>query len=1455
MAWKTKGMNQDMSVSAFNPEFAFENMNLRLSTNDGNTMMSWVNEKGTLKLAATVDVPTGYDDSNDRIQGYPIGTAVLNHHLVIFTTTNIAPTAVKIDRIYRVDNIDTANATASATLLFEGSLDFNIDYPIETLVSFESEDIQKVYWTDGNNQPRVINIAPGAEYKTADNKFLNTQFDFVPELKLEESVTVNKLLGAGGAFASGVIQYAFTYYYLHGQETNIFYTTPLLYVSPGDRGGRPDEKVDNAFQITIDNVDTSFDYLRIYSIHRTSLNATPFVKRVQDVSLENLGWADEGNHGKGKRVSYTDTGYSGDSVDPTELLYKGGENIKALTLEQKDGTLFLGNIEQTREDRLKLSGLNVVEDDKTRTVTPAIQNNGSYTYGNQLSNTASKPCGSFKRGNTYRCGVQFQHKSGRWSSPVFIKDVDITKRPTHNGSTVDLPRLKGTIPQDKYDYLNDLGYKKARAVVVFPQPQDRKVICQGVANPCIYMPDRIKYQSSWFFRPYTDPSKLVKGYDCKDDGSTIGSTTDGSVAPVSLWNMVTQDGNGKHWSIYNQRIPYFKYSTTSDGGIYDEGSPEAVAKIPFGPIRDKFDPNNNPVGFLPDQDIMFMRAVEIEGAYSLPPQVTFNWWTVNTPEAELGDEMATTDFTNSTYQGVGWAKVTRTLSDIDIQTETPTISKGGAGFIHHSFDSPDTYGIVSGVFYDDYLVDDSSEDADSAKMQPWAKQKAPVKFMVYPWQMGGSLNNDMNRPADKGVASAILKKKVISNLRFATTALSENITKVDENNSTLNGSPQLFSSDDVSILKFQNGLYYGNVDTMLTPKTSVGTYFVVDNITGEEKESISHIKYLEVNFSSKGTSFTSDNWGKTFSNKETAKNGRSIMLYKKGSDDTNEDWLGIDDDLGDAFVDLVLKKTGVRMKYKSSPHIVLNVKNAIYDHLEEYSLPIFEVCKTPTNMFGGDSEDALRENVWIPCGEPVKLNSAGDTIFYYEYGDTYFQRYDCLKTYPFTPEDTNQIVEIGSFMLETYINIDGRHDRNRGQQNNLNMTPQNFNLLNPVYSQVDNFFSYKIMPEDYYKTQYFPNQLTWTLTKESGSDVDKWTNLTLASVLELDGDKGQVTSLQRLNDQLICFQDTSISQILYNENTQISTTEGVPIEIANSGKVQGKRYLTDSVGCSNKWSICNTPAGIYFMDSINKGIYLFNGQVTNLSGSMGFNAWCKENILNYETKWNPSFPETGYMSSFVTYYDKLNQDILFIGNSRCLAFSEKFQAFTSFYSYNHSPYFCNFDGKGIWLRAEPDQQMAYGVQLYQHQAGEYNMFFGDNNFQPYWMKLVGNPEPQMDKIFTNLEFRACMLGSEGNEGIIINDDRFSPYLPFDTLEATNEYQQGRTNLQTKFGHALFKHGESSSALIRKFRIWRCDIPRNNLSTSHKTDRMRNPWLYLTLKKDVPNTVKAEIHDIVMTYYT
>ena len=44
--------------------------------------------------------------------------------------------------------------------------------------------------------------------------------------------------------------------------------------------------ITNSFKITIKDIDPNFEYIRIYSIHRTSIDATPEVKKVIDISTD-----------------------------------------------------------------------------------------------------------------------------------------------------------------------------------------------------------------------------------------------------------------------------------------------------------------------------------------------------------------------------------------------------------------------------------------------------------------------------------------------------------------------------------------------------------------------------------------------------------------------------------------------------------------------------------------------------------------------------------------------------------------------------------------------------------------------------------------------------------------------------------------------------------------------------------------------------------------------------------------------------------------------------------------------------------------------------------------------------------------------------------------------------------------------------------------------------------------
>ena len=468
VSFKTKGMQRDLAVSAFNSDFAYENKNIRVITNDDNTLYSLVNERGT-KLADVGGI--------DSIEGTVIGKAVIDNELILFTADTTSNIKDKEDKIYKI-KINGNNLEGQ--ILFRGNLNFNPKYPIETLVFYENEDIKKVYWTDGLNQPRVINIAAASDVVS---KWNTDSFNFVRTLSLNEEITIERNIVANGSFAPGVIQYAFTYFNKYGQESNIFYTSPLYYISYNNRGASPEDKVSNSFNIEVVNVDRRFDYIRIYSIHRTSINATPDVRRVVDLAPPiNIA-----------KVTYTDNGSSGDSVDPTELLYIGGEEVVFGTMAQKDNTLFLGDIETKRKTldstvRNYFKGKSITFSSHNKSIS-SPEPKGYYPYSNQLKMN-SYQFKTFKYLEYYRFGIQAQHYTGKWSEPIWINDVRNTVHidtTFYSSNNIGLPVAEFTLDDSTIiNRLLDNGYVRIRPVVVYPTINDREVICQGVLCPTVY---------------------------------------------------------------------------------------------------------------------------------------------------------------------------------------------------------------------------------------------------------------------------------------------------------------------------------------------------------------------------------------------------------------------------------------------------------------------------------------------------------------------------------------------------------------------------------------------------------------------------------------------------------------------------------------------------------------------------------------------------------------------------------------------------------------------------------------------------------------------------------------------------------------------------------------------------------------------------------------------------------
>lgn len=474
-------------------------------------------------------------------------------------------------------------------------------------------------------------------------------------------------------------------------------------------------------------------------------------------------------------------------------------------------------------------------------------------------------------------------------------------------------------------------------------------------------------------------------------------------------------------------------------------------------------------------------------------------------------------------------------------------------------------------------------------------------------------------------------------------------------------------------------------------------------------------------------------------------------------------------------------------------------------------------------------------------------NSENKVVLIGNEGDTYFQRWDGVKTIPRSEDDTNQVIEVASVMLESHINLDGRYDIDRGSSKLASIDWSNFGVVNDVYTQGNNFFSGTDYDESLNLDTY-PASITWTQQKSSNADIDEWTHITLASSLALDGEKGTVQALRRFRNSIVAFQDKGISEILFNSRTQVSTQEGVPVEIANSGKVDGKRYLSNKYGVTNKWSITEGKSGLFFVDNINKAFCSYDGSaVTNLSEKLGFGAWFRRN--NVTDSWRPS-----EFNNIVSFYDKIHSDVYLVKHDSTtdeapsLVYNELLGTFTSFYDYGSVPMivnvndrFISYKNRALWLQNE----------------GLYCNFFGTQ--YDFWVNYRVTPEPYGDKIWTNLEYRSDayrLLDSTGNMTVSERD-----LIDGGDIDGVSgNYQKDETFNQIKVWNEYQQTANIAVNPIKKFRIWRFAIPRAIKTDTNKfgLDRIHNPWINLQFKKTYTdkseNTDMMQLHDITVKYF-
>ena len=1465
------GMSRDSAVSQHNPNLVYDAKNIRITTKDGNnSLLSVTNERGTKIVELSED--------SDQIVGIPIGSASLGQYLVLFTHIKNAGLGVIRDHIYRCV-INSDGTPTKVETIFSGNANFSEEFPIETLPIYETDSIQKVYWVDGRNQPRMINICRETPETNAD------KLNFSRTVNLAHNpISITKNEG-GGLFPTGTIQYLFSYYDINGQETRLIDVSPMYYLSPRERGAKASETVQISFTIKLSGLDTSFDFIRLYSIIRTTENGAPQARLVGDYPCAST-------------VTITDDGIIGSTIDASSLYFIGGEECIAGTLTQKDNTLFLGDITLTRPNLYNLpikinnvwTTLGAIEG--TNNLGTVNQNTLHYYDENQANpskssnyydysidnNRSSYYIKRFKQGEHYRLGFIAQYKNGQWSDPLWIADRKNEVKPIVSTSTYTTGRFSATIDSAVVNALLSKEYKRIAPVVVYPQPHERNAIAQGVICPTVAFKtdreDNAPYmQSSWFFR----------------------------------------------------------YSSYATSGSYLTG-------------------NNHPAGEIQCMDAWASgdeRNFFVDGQFH----------TFHSPDVECTDTPDNLDLNNLLLKRIGTINAghNRVIEHF-ITVENAGIDTYYSQVIHMQKNIANTittdYFTHNFPLYTDQIVDNAGANQDNAdKVVPLESMKDyVVGWIVYPWHRSGSLNNQKplstkQKQNGYNTRTAMLKRNITATSWFGMTTYlsseSQTAYNIDK--------PVLYNADQLAAVKVDytrsnvkySANYYGNIDKILTaPK--------------DGKYCIYHGWYaLKSALSTKSPSERSEEAIRV------GYNGTSTTVWSNS--------ITIDDD-HKATIQEMYSNDPVSMKYKSSPHLVISSINTI-NGIGSYNDPNFilaELQRTSDPFKATNSSDINKyELQWIRCGDSVPLTSGQSATIQYMQGDCYVQRYDCLKTYPFTNEDVNSVIEIMSFIVESYVNLDFRTDVNRGGSNNYAINPTNFNLFNhSAYEQSGNFFIYRSINPLVASDNKFPNVVTWSLPKKFGEDVDTWASIDLTNTVDLDGALGKLTKVINHNNDVYAFQSIGFAQLLFNSRVQIPTSDNVPIEITNGMKMDGKKYISTKVGCTNKWSIIETPMGLYFIDDILRTTYLFNGQLQDISSAKGMKSWMNESCG--QLVWN-----SDTFDNCRAFYDKVGKDIYWVYKDVSLVYSEVLGQYMSFMDYGSIPLIENagnstfavttlnlnpesfdvpiknslgvngsihltaksipislnldvnvteYEGQEIippvevsWAargimrvsitiniaNTDPRNQeytkytigeiitaleesiannyfefglvnlnrtdtiytsdqewIDYSVTnnfspmrtqspFWELGTGEYNMFFGE--YKPYWLTFISNSNPTENKIFSTLEWR----------DIVKQGTTDKPLDTFDHARVWTEHQDTQSVAFTNSVTSLvnkqpIQYNAAGSNLRKKFNVWRFQIPRDKLSWNRRA-RISNPWCYIKLSRDNINTERHEFTDLVVSY--
>lgn len=1303
------GINQDISKSKHDPSLYFEGQHIRITSEDSQNTGSVTNEKGTkqiflipndLSVNTVTKVITYNNDSieytNDNISSLTIsnnqkiiGNAVTKNSIILITTSEDGNN----DCIWELKDI--YKETYIIKLLYMNDLNLSINNPIQIIYNYENENNEKIYWVDGNNQLKFLNLRHSIE--NGDNENLidleKSLISTVGDINLSQPVISG--FSQGGVHTAGMIQYAYNLYKTNLSQTTISPLTNLIPLSLNinEEGGDVNEVVGTIPILEFNNLDTSYTNIKIYSIKYNSLNEIPTISLISDRAIPENG-----------NLSIYDDGNIISNISIEEFTFLGSNPIVPKHIESKDNQLFLFN---TTENFYKLNNFdsraysfnslgssvlatsqnpivnglptgsftqvpdNYLINKKHDCINPnyniyKYQKNGSTLGGEgkylkyELTTTNVNNNNQFLKSNEiYRISIEFYNNKGQVSLPEWIADF-IAPNNNLNGL---YNILKITLKSDFYTYINTLpeeskpiGYRILRANRT---ELDKTILCQGIINPMIANKignekrtyNQIQNTDYLYDQQVTKYPSFIRTF--ADNIPMLGTTNNMPLAQESRTSNVLTRSNLSEG---------FKAASSEDwrGQLFQ-----------FTSMMQMFTP-----------DVVFSNAVpdathklKVKGLIEQSDQKAWN--------SEVNYITQTVNHSGKIENGISPANSNSTLINIKGDGNKAT-----------------TAGIIT----------------------PPGNDIVANYFQFYR-EFKGSYINGINKEYD------IYGKPEVQ--------VNGQGIKAYNNNSSFR-----YSNNYSTILQDQKGNSGGD--------RPVGRGF--------NSNSISSITIVE------GNESQSDTTRKTLE-----------QLYQESN---------------------------------------FNNLNSLI--VGELTKP--ESYKYEGNIYGGNNYESKLRTTYLPIGDFKNINE--DINIIESPGDTYVADFTFTKSsktnVTIASPGVNQVTEIVSFKVETPIDLLNRNDNSNNEwDNTFQPTYDSFQKYNRVYSQKNDLLKKRNVDFNFKEINNFGTTILATKKKVAGEIIDSWTDLLINETIDLDGKYGSINSTINFKDQIYTFQDKAVAIISINPRVQTQASDGISLELGTGKVLQEYKYITTNSGSINKWGVISGVKGIYYYDTLNKGLFrISDASEVSLSDIKGLRSWF-DNNYDYD---NLSIDNPLINKGVLLGYDTYNKDVYITLNNnepKTRVFNEMIDQFIDVKKYSPNMY---IDSKHKFIGTNDL------TTVHKFHEGDYNNYF--NKIEKSSITLLLNPMSDFDCIFNNIIFKSELYIN----GVDIPNETLTH------IRAYNEHQDsGIVPLTNRVN------------IARKFRDWKALIPREG------RNRMRNPWLFLELIFENESNKKIVLHDLNLLY--